>query len=264
MVSADLALAHASPDRERQFYSRPPLVEVVLDIGVTPADDFAAERLDELTEAICEANADDQVSAPVPASAFVSDRSAVRLPDGRAPYAFVDPDRKFAVRATHARFGVSKQHSQDAPYERFEVVRDETAKLWNLYVASTKPQVVKRLSLRYVNRLDFPREPSIQLESYLRVVPRLSEGLAPMLSGYTLELKMPQPDMPSTLVVMRQATVSPPEGQFGSILLDIEVVRGVKLSPSSHDVWNAFQELHDRANFTFESTITDKLRALIR
>jgi uncharacterized protein (TIGR04255 family) len=249
-LSADIvrpiARAHA-----RRIYSRPPIVEAILDISVQPADGVSAERLDHFFDLLCE----------IPENRLLEARNAARVTvDGKTGYSLRDPERGFSVRAFLDRLGFARS----GQYSRWEDFRDEGKKVWGYYRDAASPVTVKRASLRYVNRLNLPKDPSVNLASYLNVVPKLAEGFAPMLSGFTFEVKMPQPDMQNTVVVVREAAVTASDPSEGSIVLDIEVIRGLNISSQAqNDFWKVLEDLHDRANHTFESAITDKVRELI-
>ncbi len=248
-MAASISLLESESRRlPRRFYRKPPIVEVVLDISVIPAESVSVESLDKLFRTVCDVPEDE-------------DAEGARFTlDGKVGYAMRDPERGFSVRAFLDRFGFARS----GQYTRWEDFRDEARKIWDLYVDVTIPKETKRASLRYVNRLDLPKHPSVDLASYLNVLPKLAEGFAPMLSGFTFEVKMPQPDMPHTVVVLREAALTSNDAASASILLDIEVVRGFDLShQSAADLWNALEDMHDRANHTFESAITDKVRAII-
>jgi uncharacterized protein (TIGR04255 family) len=67
----------------------------------------------------------------------------------------------------------------------------------------TKPKLINRLALRYVNRLDLPL-PVGDLKYYLRTVPEVSPDLPQGLSGYFMQLQIPQEDI-SAILILNQA-----------------------------------------------------------
>jgi uncharacterized protein (TIGR04255 family) len=248
-VSADLVRTgiRALP---RRIYKHPPIVEVILDISVQPVEG-PTERLDRLFDLLCEVPEDDLAEARA---------RALFTSDGKTGYSLRDPERGFSVRAFVDRLGFARS----GQYSRWEDFRDEAKKVWDYYLDAISPVTIKRASLRYINRLNLPKNPSVDLAAYLNVLPKLAEGFAPMLSGFTFEVKMPQPDMQNTVVVVREAAVSTQDASSGSIILDIEVIHGLNIpAQAERDFLQALEDMHERANQTFESAITDRVRELI-
>ena len=246
-VSAELLQSetHRLP---RRIYRKPPIVEVVLDISVVSAKSVSVDHLDKLFRTLCELPDNEDI------------KSARFTLEGKIGYTLRDAERGFSVRAFVDRLGFARS----GQYTRWEDFRDEAKKIWDVYIDATSPSATQRASLRYVNRLDLPKHPSVDLASYLNVLPKLAEGFAPMLSGFTFEVKMPQPDMPNTVVVLREAALTNADPSSASIILDIEVVRGFDIShQADKDLWKALEDMHDRANQTFESAITDRVRAMM-
>lgn len=236
----------------RRIYGKPPIVEVVLDVSLRPRESFKFEELSRFREQLLagatpelqveDSEGDDDESVP----------EAVQL---------VDEENGFRIFADGARFVFSRHQK----YSRWEDFRDEAKRIWPLYANVAKPSAVTRASLRYVNRLDLPMEPQIDLTEYLNVTPRLAAGFTPSVSGFSLEVKMPQPDLPQTIVIVREASVKASQPKIGSVILDIEVARVMELANATgSEFWDVLELLHDRANQTFECAITDSVREIIK
>ena len=71
------------------------------------------------------------------------------------------------------------------------------------------PEAIERLAVRYINRIDVP-SPGIDLKQYFRTSPEISPDLPQELSGYFMQLTLPQPDLGGA-VLINQAIIPPPK-----------------------------------------------------
>jgi len=148
-----------------------------------------------------------------------------------------------------------------APYERWETFRDEARRLWKLYREVTNTQQLLRVAVRYINRLDIPL-PSVQFKDYLRTLPEVSPDLTQGLSGYFMQLQLPQEDIKAMLII-NQALVPPPASDKTSVLLDIELAREVDLVNDEEFLWDYLEQLRFRKNQVFNDCLTEKMKELI-
>ncbi len=152
--------------------------------------------------------------------------------------------------------------SKLAPYGQWSTFRDETRRLWNLYREITAPQQLLRIAVRYINRLDLPL-PFVDLKEYLRTSPEISPALTQELSGYFMQLQLPQPDL-KALLVLNQATVPSPSPDQASVLLDIELSRETELVNDEEFLWNYLEQLRFRKNQIFDGCLTEKMKEMIQ
>jgi len=145
-----------------------------------------------------------------------------------------------------------------APYSQWPDFRQEAHRLWTVYRERLHPITVTRIALRYVNRLDLP-ETIRDLKEYLRTVPEVSPDLPHGLTGYLMQLQMPQ-DNAGTMLILNEAIVSPPRPNVTSVLLDLELMRPLQSTPDEAQLWQMIEELHDLMYVGFEASITDRTR----
>ena len=148
-----------------------------------------------------------------------------------------------------------------APYETWEAFRDEARHLWNSYRAIANPKNITRIGVRYINRLDI-QLPIANFKNYLRTVPEISLGMSQGLSGYFMQLQLPQTDL-NAMLVLNQALIPPPAPQIVSVLLDIDLYSDSDLPSDEQDLWERFEIFHTRKNKVFEACITDRVRRMI-
>jgi uncharacterized protein (TIGR04255 family) len=255
-ANAQVRLASATM---RRHYARSPIVEAVVEIraslpeGVDDAALTAVRAGDEgryhevlpVLQSAVNITLDATGSSPPTTSATAQ----------RAGFLFRGQTELFQA----TRDGLS--YHKLAPYSEWESRRDEARRLWVKYRQTVHPSRLIRLGLRYVNRLDLPAPG--ELKDYLLTFPELAPGLPQLLSGYMMQLSIPQPDMPGAVLVVREGLVGAPRPGVASVLLDLDLAHVVDLAGDRDDFWQVFEHLHTRQLETFESCITDKTRELI-
>ncbi len=173
-------------------------------------------------------------------------------------YRFASPDDRQIVQARLDGFSFSRL----APYEKWEVFRDEARRLWDIYQAATNSKTVVRVAVRYINRLDLPL-PLDDLKEYLLTAPEISPKLSQGLSDYFMQLQIPQEDVGATLV-LTEASIPPFKDNLLSVLLDIDLFSNVNFSSIKDDHWRLLEAFRIRKNEIFEGCITDKTRELLK
>jgi uncharacterized protein (TIGR04255 family) len=175
-------------------------------------------------------------------------------------YVFLSDDERHMVQARLDGFTVNKLK----PYARWESLRDEARTLWEDYVGVARPKVVRRIALRYINRLELPL-PITDFKEYVRTAPDIAPGIPQAISGFFLRLEIPHPN--GVLALVTEA-IEPVEkrasGDIVPFILDIDVIRQETLSPEAPDLWEKFEELRDVKNEIFFKTITSKTEALFQ
>jgi uncharacterized protein (TIGR04255 family) len=173
-------------------------------------------------------------------------------------YIYSTPDRKriFTPRLQSFSF------SQLAPYKSWEPFRDEAKRLWSIYQESMQPTAINRIGVRYINRLDIPL-PIRDLKDFLRTIPEISPDLPQELSGFFMQLQIPQVDI-EAIVIINQAMIPPPSPDIVSVLLDIDAYQERVFSAREGSFWDYLEKLHTKIDQVFESCITDKIRELIK
>ncbi|MEH2295070.1 TIGR04255 family protein [Nostoc sp.] len=173
-------------------------------------------------------------------------------------YRFLSSDNRQIVQARLDGFSLIRL----APYEKWEIFRDEARRLWNLYQVATNTKTVTRVAVRYINRLNLPL-PLNDLKEYLLTAPEISPKLSQALSDYFMQLEIPQEDIGGTLVLI-EAIIPPSKDDLVSVLLDIDLFSNVAFSSTEDDHWNLLEAFRIRKNEIFEACITDKTRELLK
>ncbi|MGG6295237.1 TIGR04255 family protein [Leptolyngbya sp. AN02str] len=173
---------------------------------------------------------------------------------------FLSDDRKQVLQARLDGFAFSRL----APYSAWEPFRNEAKKLWQVYSAVAQPSSIKRVAVRYINRLDLPL-PLEDFKDYLRTFPELSPDLSQDLADYVMQVIIPERELDSWLM-LQEGVVPTPSGvsDVVSIALDITLFREPQTPIAEEDAWELLERFRIRKNDVFEACITNKTRSLFK
>jgi uncharacterized protein (TIGR04255 family) len=248
---------------EREFaYPRAPITEAVLDIRVEARLGLEVDDLLPLKEEMRAVYGDieDQfeLHAQQPGNKGSPDPPAVST-------------KKIGFRARRAKDSLYQAQiaafsfHKLAPYDRWASFESEARRIWSLYREVARPVSITRLGLRYINRIDIPAPPPIELSDYLKAYIHFSDELpeTQTMSSFFFQVHLPQPDIGGLCVINSGALpTSPPNN--ASILLDIDVFKWNDAPQSEREVWPFFETLRQRKNSIFEACITPRAQELFR
>ena len=241
-----------------KHYVRAPLTEALIDIRVELPSEIELSNL--LRMQTGQENTYPKREDCLIAHGEMSVGSEVRASAKQTPngYRFVSQDNRQIFQARRDGFTFNRL----APYDSWESFRDEARRLWTLYRSIADPKNITRIGVRYINRLDLPL-PITDFKDYLRTVPEISSGMSQGLSGYFMQLKLPQTDL-NAMLVLNQALIPPPAPKVVSVLLDIDLYSDSDLPSDEQGLWERFEILRTRKNKVFEACITDRVRRMIQ
>ncbi|MFM2430785.1 MAG: hypothetical protein RLZZ511_1998 [Cyanobacteriota bacterium] len=242
---------------ERRHYSKAPIREAIIDFRVVLPDYITLKNLYDLFPKI---NADypQQESSWLLQSQVTAGPSiGTSTNQTQTGYVYTSSDRRQVLNAGLAGF----TFSQMEPYDRWEVFRDEAKRLWQIYRESIDILSVTRIGARYVNRIDIPST-SIDFKDFFRTIPEVSPDLPQGLSGYFMQLQIPQEDI-EAMVLINQFMAPPQSSESVSVILDIDVFQEA-LQIVDDSFWASLEILHAKIDNVFEACITNKTRELIQ
>jgi len=241
-----------------RHYDRAPIKEAIIDIQIESPNSLALTDLEKLIDSIPKGYTQRQnvmighLRGELEAGVLTASTDQRRV-----GFAFVGGDGKHVVQLRLNGFTFSRL----APYQTWTQLRDEARGLWQLYRTAVGELPVSRVALRYVNQLDIPL-PMRDLRDFVRTYPEVSSDLSPFLSGFFLQVQIPQDDLGATLI-LNEALLPPPRPEATSVLLDIDLFRQELRLNADTDVWDILEELRIRKNLIFEGCITNSMRELI-
>ena len=242
-----------------RFYENAPIVEAVIDIQVDN-DSVSEESFNQFAESV---------------KGHLEKQS--RVNEAQVQFNVPDGDFKQDVRNVGYRF-VGKQadkvlitkvkgftFSNLPKYSGWDSFCSEARKNWEKYARFIRPKKVRRIAVRYINKINIPSDSGMKFEDYFNIYPEVADEVSPSMIGAYMQLKLPQPDLGNNYAsVINLATAEPEEPGVVTIILDIDVFANVQMSPEDEDLWNILGKLRDKKNKIFEASIKDSIRELIK
>jgi uncharacterized protein (TIGR04255 family) len=234
----------------------------VCDIRVQPRDDL---RVDDLNAVVEQFRAEYPItlqqfetSAQFPAVANAEPQAQAKVVSTIVGVRAQSADN-LRVYSVHLNgFSVSRLR----PYANWTDLKTEGQRIWSAYREHARPRLIRRLALRYLNRIDVPEVGLVKLQDYLRTYPEVSPDITAPLSNFFFQLHVPQSDLGGMSVI--NVGVLPPAGAgIVSLLLDIDVfMAGDDLCSGEAEIWGALDRIRDVKNDLFEACITTKAREM--
>jgi uncharacterized protein (TIGR04255 family) len=173
---------------------------------------------------------------------------------------FTDVDQRQVVQIRKGGFSFNRL----APYSSFDEYLPEIERRWKQYVALVSPVQVRRVALRFINRIPLPAAHGlIGLSDFIRLGPRLVDEQSMELTGFLHQQSMRELETghaANTTMVMQ-----PMEDGKIPIIFDIEVMHVLAVDPGS---WNTLapvlESLRRLKNSIFWRTLEDRCLNLFR
>ena len=179
-------------------------------------------------------------------------KDPLSLVDG---FMYISSDEKYVVQTRLDGFTLSRLK----PYETWERLRDEAQKLWKLYLETTSPEIIKRVALRYINRLELP--PSMHdFSEYLASPPTVPKGLPQKLASFLNRFIIPFEDIDAFAIITQ--SFESIERDVVPIILDIDVFREGEFELNKGDAWELLEKFRNIKNDVFFESITEKTKEL--
>lgn len=242
----------------RRHYSRAPITEAVIELQVTLPQEATLAAIAAMQTNIAVDYPNQEALLVIQGEMTAGASVGATASQTQIGFAYANSDRQQIVQARLDGFSFSRL----APYERWELFRDEAQRLWKIYQTAIYPTSINRLAVRYINRLDLPL-PIKDFKDYLRVYPEVPSDLSESLNGYFLQLQVPKPEIEATLL-LNQAIIPPSNDSVVSVLLDINLIRLCDIPVEETIFWDILETLHEKMDQIFEACITDETRELIK
>jgi uncharacterized protein (TIGR04255 family) len=244
-----------------QHYTNAPITEAIIDLKVTLPVGTTLETIQALGDLV-------QEKFPVQEPCYRSSGELTYKPgesvhiEASMPQIgiwFRSADRLQTFQATLDGFTFNRL----APYESWKQLRADAQWCWNFYKQVCQPIFVTRAAMRYINQIQIPMQELVELKEYLRTVPEVSPLMPQnVLSGFFVQLQLPQQDLDCMLVI-NEALTSPTNPMFAIVILDFDLFRQQRWESDDEDIWHFLEKLRRRKNEVFEASITEKTRRLI-
>ena len=145
------------------------------------------------------------------------------------------------------------------PYSEWETVLSEAKRLWGLYSIKCLPELITKIAVRYINRLDLPL-PIEDFAEYLKAPPLVPESLPQGVSQFLTRVVIHDADITANIV---QTMKSSPKADHIEVILDIDVFNLKETDGfEESSIWPEFEKLRDFKNRIFFESITEKTARL--
>jgi uncharacterized protein (TIGR04255 family) len=235
--------------------SRPPIVEVLIDIKVALPPGRAVS-FEEVENAFAgRVQAEFPTSQPlvrIQANLDVSQAVAPSINSNRTGRIFWSKDQRRAVQARADGFSVNHVGS----YEGWNSIKDDAKRLWADYLAVAQPIRVLGISVRYINRMVVPV--GLELSNYLRTFPEVGKGL-PNMNEFFLRLVLSfSPTRFATLVQNTAPNTGPDDGHR-FFVFDIDTASSASFDPREDELWVEAEELRRIKNKCFFDSLQPQI-----
>ena len=234
--------------------ARPPIVEALVDLRATiPGDPTVFSGLaDELKDEFptMEERRDFEAKIEVKDGRLVSPRVET---SGFGGVRLASADQKTYAQFRPDGFTLNNMTT----YMGGDQLLAQALTLWEMLVERTAPEVVSRVALRYINRLELPLKSGDTFTRYLTSPPRLPEGAPTQVSQFLSRIVGHDEKRQATAVVIQQLKL-PEDGQPVAITVDIDVFRERDFSVDSPSLRRILDSLRMLKNETFFSLLTEE------
>lgn len=153
-----------------------------------------------------------------------------------------------------------------APYEGWDSLFKSSNLNFDVLLSVVKRPIIKRISTRFVNRLDIPfaADGKVNTTDYVSVGAAIPDGLAKLRSASDLARVELIDDVESLIIIINSGVANPALLDHLSFVVDIDVIQQEKVPLRYDEMWDRFAALRPIKNEIFESCITDAARALFK
>ena len=232
-----------------EIFPNAPIVEAIVDLRVTPLEDFKLNTLDPFVDKLSERFPikEERIERTHEIGLDKSGVGEVKHSEVRKlGYVLYTQDRDWAVQGRLDGFTLSKMK----PYGHWAELRDEARELWDSYKDVVAPQSVIRLAVRYINRIELPL-PSLDFEDYILTAPNIADDIPQGLSQFFFRLVIPKPDDNITAIITSTLDSIEEETNILPYIFDIDTFIVANYESSSDEIWFDLDRLRDFKNLIF-------------
>jgi len=151
------------------------------------------------------------------------------------------------------------------PYSSLDDYMPEIERTWRLFVEVAAPARIRRITLRYINRILLPMEEDtrVDLDEYLPLGPRFPEGHSLTYSSFLNRYSADEVGTGNHVTIT--LTNQKIENGRLPVIFDIEVQRRLETEPENWEaIRGAILSLRGLKNRVFKKTLSDKCLNLFR
>lgn len=166
---------------------------------------------------------------------------------------FLKEDEKQLIQLRRNGFSFNRL----TPYDSLGAYLPEIERTWNAYQSLAGPSSIRRISLRYINRLMLPAHgPTVCLSDYLKQAPHLPEDTKLSFTGFLHQHQAIEEGTGDRVAIVIAS--QPIEHDELPVILDITASRECRMLP---DQWSEIQDviraLRSLKNQVFKQSLTE-------
>jgi len=146
-------------------------------------------------------------------------------------------------------------------YPGWETVLSKIEYAWVRLVKVLSPEVVTRIALRYINRIE-RKDPGETLSRWLNPTDYVPKGVLSSESGFLLSQIRSRIDDVNRIGVVLSEDLQP--GSFGAFIFDIERIAEQAVEPTTVSITNEATRLHDDIWSVFKEAKSERLENLLK
>jgi len=263
MIETSNATVAADPS-ERFQLDDPPIIEAVIDIDCDMLPDFDLAAVEpEARKRFSDAypNAKKSFIQENEIQARLNEPPKVKVTQALRALQFFSKDSLQLVQVRSNGYSFNRLR----PYSSLDDYLPEIRRTWQLFVELGAPVRIRRIALRYINRILLPmeQETRVDLDDYLPLGPRFPEGHSLTYNNFLNRYSADEVGTGNhvTITLTNQKIEN---GQL-PVIFDIEVNRTLETTPDNWDaVQGAIASLRDLKNRVFKKTLSVKCLNLFR
>lgn len=241
---------------DRPIYGNSPIVEAVIDFRCGNPSTLSFRDIARTAQEITSLGYSEAGESILIVQRIASDGGSQRT-ESKVGVVLRSADEKYIVQLQLEGFSCSRL----PPYPRWEAFLVEAKRLWEIYRAAAAPEVIRRVGIRYVNRLEIGSPGIDDLRPFLNLHPVTPWGLTTPPADFFMQIRQPQEG--GIMLVINESTVQNVELSKAAVILDLDGFVEAEM-PVDPEIWNLVEDLHVKVENAFEASLTNRLRELIR
>lgn len=174
-------------------------------------------------------------------------------------YLFLNESKTKAMQIRKNGFSFSISNNS---YTHWEPFKDEAWGIFQLYKKTLGINLIRRISLRYINSINLPTN-LVDIKEYITIAPEIPKELPFGLSKMFNQITMPNSEIESTGIITQTFDVGWSVSENFEYILDIDVQKLYTKNPSDGDMLSDFDQLRNFKNLIFFKSITQKTQKIL-
>ena len=239
-------------------YKHPPITEAVIEIRLE--DSLSKTVIEKIQNRLKKNYESSERLSSLAISFDHKTKEVAKRPEEFAGYKLTSKDQTDVVQLKLNAMACSRL----APYNGWENFESRARENWRIWSSVVKHKKIKRIGVRYLNRIDIPfrKDHKLDVEDYLTIFPKYPEPhLLKSFDKYTMQVTGPF-SIEGFHLIINTNVVKSPLIDHCSIVLDLDLSPQGDMPQRNDKVWETINQMRKYKNRAFEMCITDNAREL--